>query len=222
MMKNLNRNEFIELVFKPGADIELLIESFTEKVINDEQFRQLVIDLLLEHDHIMVYYHSYLIIDAASKREPILFYSLWDRFVLLLNHKNSYHRNYGMQLLANLTKVDIQNKLELIIDIYYKQLDDQKFLTRRYCVLNSREIIKNKPYLSDLIIYRLMNFIRTTDNSEKQQNLIISDFINVVSEIVQLIKNKNDLLDFFLMIENQVRSNKVKKQILKVIPIIKK
>jgi len=167
----------------------------------------------------MVYYHSYLIIEAASKEKPLLFYDSWDKFVSLLDYKNSYHRNYGMQILANLTKVDDQNKFEMIIDKYYKRLDDEKFLTRRYCVLNSREIIKNKPLLSDLIINRLINFIQTTDNSEKQQNLIISDFIHLLSDISWLIKNKKELIDFLLMIEKQITSKKVKRQILRLIPI---
>jgi len=218
----MNVNEYIELVSKQNADIESLIESLTKKVLIDEAFRQMVTDQLLSCNYIMVYYHSYLIIEAASKEEPLLFYDSWDKFVSLLDYKNSYHRNYGMQILANLTKVDDQNKFELIIDKFYKQLDDEKFLTRRYCILNSREIIKNKPFLSDSIINRLINFIRTTDNSEKQQNLIISDFVYLVSDIVSQIKKKEDLLEFLLMIKDQMKSNKVKRQILKVIPLIDK
>lgn len=215
----MNVNEYIELVSKQKADIESLIVSLTKKVLIDEAFRQIVTDQLLSCNDIMVYYHSSLIIEAASKEEPLLFYDSWDKFVSLLDYKNSYHRNYGMQILANLTKVDVQNKFEMIIDKYYKQLDDEKFLTRRYCVLNSREVIKNKPLLSDLIINRLINFIQTTDNSEKQQNLIISDFIHLLSDISWLIRNKKELIDFLLMIEKQITSKKVKRQILRLIPI---
>ena len=216
----MSENEYVELVSKQKSDIKLLVASLTKEVLIDEAFRQIVINQLLSHSHIMVYYHSYLIIEKASKEEPLLFYFLWDKFASLLDHKNSYHRNYGMQLITNLSKVDDQNKFELIIGKFYKQLDDEKFLTRRYCIINSREIIKNKPFLSDLIISKLLNFIRTTDNSEKQQNLIISDFVNVVSDIVPLIKKKEDLLDFLLMIHNHMKSNKVKRQIINVIPLI--
>jgi len=217
----MNLNEYIELVSTLKSDIEPVIESLTEKVLINDTFRQLVTDQLISHNHIMVYYHSFLIIDRASKREPILFYASWDRFVSLLESSNSYHRNYAMQILANLTRVDEMGRFEKTIDKYFNQLNDDKFLTRRYCVLNTRVIIINKTQLSDTIIQRLISFLKTSDNTEKQQNLILSDFINVVLDIAPFIKNKNDLLDFLFILEKEVKSAKLKRQLLKVIPLIK-
>ena len=217
---DMNEKAYIELVFRQQQDIELLIESLILKVLDDDTFRELVIDQLISHDHIMVYYHSFLIIDGASKREPSLFYGSWDKFASLLDHENSYHRNYAMQIIANLTKVDNQNRFDLIMDKYYRQLNDEKFLTRRYCVLNSREIIISKPYLCNSIIDRLILFIRTSENTEKQQNLIISDFINVISYIASLIKDRKIIIEFLLMIKKHTKSNKVQKQISSLIPMI--
>jgi hypothetical protein len=218
----MNEKEYIELVSKQiqKQDIELLIEPLIQKVLDDDTFRQLVIGQLISHDHILVYYHSFLIIDGASKRDPSLFYGSWDKFVSLLDYENSYHRNYAMYIIANLTKVDIQNRFEPIIDKYYRQLNDDKFLTRRYCVLNSREIIINKPFLCDSIINRLILFIKTSENSEKQQNLIISDFMDVISDIASLIKEKGIIIEFLLTIKKHIKSNKIQKQISRVIPLI--
>jgi hypothetical protein len=214
--------EYIDLVSRQKYDIEPLIETLTEKVLTDEAFRQLVIDQLISHHSIMVYYHSYLIVEKASKKEPLLFYAYWDKFAPLLYYTNSYHRNYAMQIIANLTKVDAQNKFELLFDTYYRQLDDDKFLTRRYCILNSREIIKNKPFLSDLIIGKLIAFIKTSDNTEKQQNLLVSDFLNMIHDIFYVIRNTENVIGFILMLDKQTKSNKVKKQISNIISMINK
>ncbi len=216
----MDENGYIALVSKQKQDIELLIESLIQKVLDDDTFRHLVIDQLISHEHIMVYYHSFLIIDGASKREPSLFYGSWGKFESLLDYENSYHRNYAMQIIANLTKVDNQNRFEQLIDKYYTRLNDNKFLTRRYCVLNSREIIINKPFLCDSIVNRLILSIKTSENSEKQQNLIISDFINVISDIASLIKEKKIIIEFLLMIKKHTNSNKVQKQISRVIPLM--
>jgi hypothetical protein len=214
--------EYLGLVVNQKTDIKPLIASLTEQVLIDDDFRQLVINQLMTNDFILVYYPSFLIIEKASKSHPLLFFCYWDKFSLLLDYKNSYHRNYGMQILANLTKVDDLDKFDGIFDAYYKQLNDVKFLTRRYCILNSRNIIKNKPSLSDSIVSNIIDSIKTSNNSEKQQNLIIADFINVVSETLSLIKEKKELLDFLFLIDNQTNSLKVKKEIHKVIAKIKK
>jgi len=62
----------------------------------------------------MVYYHSYYIIARASEISPELFYEYWDDFATLLNHENSYHRDFGLSLIANLTKIDKINKFSNI------------------------------------------------------------------------------------------------------------
>jgi hypothetical protein len=215
----MDEKEYIELVSRQiqKPEIGLFIEPLIQKVIDDESFRQLVIGQLISNDGILVYYHSFLIIDGASKREPSLFYGSWDKIVSLMDYENSYHRNYAMQIIANLTKVDNQNRFEQIIDKYYRQLNDEKFLTRRYCLLNSREIIINKPLLCDPIIDRIILSIRTSENTEKQQNLIISDFISVISDIDFLVKEKKVITEFLSMIKENIKSHKVQRQISAVI-----
>lgn len=215
----MDTNEYIDLISNQKPDIELLIELLSDKVLSDDSLKQIVINQLFSNDHILVYYHSFLILDKAIRKAPSLFYTYWENFESLLKHKNSYHRNYAMQLLAGLTKVDDQNKFDKIIDKYYELLNDEKFLTRRYCILNSLEIIKNKLELSDIIICKIVSFLRTSDCTEKQQNLLISDLIQIVSEIFPLLTNIKELSQFLLLVGNQTKSARLKKQIVSIMPI---
>jgi hypothetical protein len=214
----MGTKEYIDLISNQKPDIRQLIELLSDKVLTEDSLKQIVINQLISNDHILVYYHSFLILDKALRKAPSLFYTYWDEFESLFEHKNSYHRNYAMRLLAGLTKIDDQKKFDRIIDKYYNQLNDEKFLTRRYCILNSLEIIRNRLELSDIIICKIVSFLKTSDCTEKQQNLIISDLIQIVSEIPLLLTNIKELSQFLLMISNQSNSAKLKKQIMRIMP----
>lgn len=97
-------------------------------VVDDSQMRDNVVNLMLNNQNIMVYYNSYYIISLASALKPELFYKYWDDFVLLLNHQNYYHRDFALNLLANLTQVDTENKFSLIFDDYFSHINDEKFM----------------------------------------------------------------------------------------------
>ncbi len=102
--KNFNKDEFVEIV------------------INDKASRDEIVNQMLNNKDIMIYYHSYYVISRASELEPELFYRYWDSFVSLLDHDNSYHRDFGLDLIANLSEVDIDNKFLSISNEYFKHL----------------------------------------------------------------------------------------------------
>lgn len=218
----MDAKEYIDLISNQNPDIGQLIELLSDKVLSDGTLKQVVINQLISNSHILVYYHSFLILERAIRKEPSLFYSYWEKIESLLEHKNSYQRNYAMQLLARLTKVDDQKKFDKIIDKYYEQLTDEKFLTRRYCILNSLEIIRNRPELSEIIICKIVSSLKTSDCTEKQQNLLISDLIQMVSEIYSSLKDIKELSQFLLLVGNQNKSARLKKQIVRIMPNLRK
>lgn len=121
------------------------------------QIRDFIIDQMLNNPKIMVYYHSYYILSHASEINPEQFYEYWDDFVSLLDHKNSYHRDCGLTLIANLTEVDIENRFLSIFDDYFKHINDAKFMAADCCVGNTVRILANKEELRDNIIKILLN-----------------------------------------------------------------
>ncbi len=101
------------------SDKNVDVEKFAEIVIKEEPIRQEIINQMLNNTNILAYYHSYNILAKASELNPELFYKYWDDFASLLNHKNSYHRDFGLTLTANLTKVDSENKFSSVFDDYF-------------------------------------------------------------------------------------------------------
>lgn len=177
-----------------AADVD--VKTFTSHIIQDAPTREAVVRLVLTHPHIMVYYHCYYILDQATLERPDLFYPYWDDLVPLLEHKNSYHRDIGMTLLANLTRVDEQSRFELFFDRYFAHLHDAKFMTAVNCVQNSQKIVRYKPHLMDRILPLLLNMDTLTDYPKKQKELMKSFILPIFDELFDSLNNDKAVLEF--------------------------
>ena len=198
------------------SDKNVDVDKFAEIVIQEESIRQKIIDQMLNNKHIMAYYHSYNILAKASELNPGLFYRYWDDFASLLNHENSYHRDFGLTLIANLTKVDSENKFSSVFDDYFKCINDAKFMTARHCIQNISKILANKGELKEDILNILLNIDELCNFSEKQKALIKSDVIDVIDKFYMEMNNK-EMINKFVKVEIDSISPKTKKRARKFI-----
>ncbi|WP_424354920.1 hypothetical protein [Methanobacterium sp. MBAC-LM] len=193
------------------SDKNLDVDKFARIVINEEPIRREIINQVLNNTHIMVYYHSYNILAKASELKPELFYKYWDDFASLLNHKNSYHRDFGLTLIANLTKVDFENKFSSVSEDYFKHINDTKFMTARHCIQNTAKILANKSELTEDILNILLNIDELCNFSEKQKALLKSDVIYVFDEFYEQMGRK-EMINKFVKAELSSISPKTKKR----------
>lgn len=207
----IDENKYLKIVSETKADII----PFFDLAISQENFRDILVKHLIENDSINIYYHSYLILNEATKSKPSLFYYYWDKFSLLLQHDNSYHRNYGMDLIANLISVDKDNNFDRIIDDYYKQLYDEKVSTIKYCISNSATIIKYKPQLTTIIISKIIDSLRINDNSDRHQNFLISEFMKLLTSIDNKMLDMAAVNGFLRDVLTNTKSEKIKREIKK-------
>lgn len=178
------------------SDKNVNIHEYAEKAINDWQIRDMIVNLMLNNPNIMVYYNSYYIISLASELKPELFYNYWDDWVLLLNHQNSYHRDFALNLLANLTQVDAENKFSIIFDEYFSHINDEKFMTSRQCIQNTAKILTNKGELIEDITNILLDIDARCSFPEKQKALLKSDVIDLFDEFYEQINDKERINEF--------------------------
>ena len=120
-----------------------------------------------------------------------------------------------MDLIANIIPVDKDNLFELILEDYYKQLNDEKIVTVKHCIGNSSTIIKEKPQLTTIIISKIIDSLRVNTNSEKRQNFLISKFLKLLSTIDNNILDMKTVGDFLLIVLNGTKSDKIKREIKK-------
>lgn len=193
------------------SDKNVDIDKFAEIVINNGHIRDKIINQMLNNKNIMVYYHSYQILAKASELEPGLFYKYWNDFASLLNHENSYHRDFGLTLIANLTKVDEENKFLSIFEDYFKCINDAKFMTARHCIQNTSKIMANKSELNEDILNILLNIDELCNFSPKQKALLKSNVIEVFDKFYGQINDKENV-NKFVKVELDSISPKTKKR----------
>ncbi len=172
------------------------VDKYAIMTVEDSKLRAEIIQLMLNDHKIMIYYHSYYIINRASQKKPELFYKYWDDFASWINHENSYHRDFGLTLIANLTSVDNENKFPSILNGYLKCINDPKFMTSRHCIQNTSMILKNKKEYREVIINILLDIDNLCDYTKKQLALLKSDIIVVLDTVYTEIKDKNEINKF--------------------------
>jgi hypothetical protein len=170
-------------LLKKIADKNVNIAEFAKMVIDDDSLRAEIVKQLLTNKNIMVYYHCYSIIDQASAEQPEFFYQYWDNFSALLHHQNSYHRDIGLTITANLTAVDSDRRFPGIIEDYLNHINDPKFMTALCMVRNTKKIIRNQPDLRKCIIDFLIGVDNRCSYPDKQKALLKCDIIEVLDEV---------------------------------------
>lgn len=50
------------------------VDEFAEMALNNQQMRNKIVNLMLTHEKIMVYYHAYYVVSKSSELKPELFY----------------------------------------------------------------------------------------------------------------------------------------------------
>jgi len=174
-----------------------------DALINDELLQELMKGLLSKDSTIRQ--NSFKTLEIISEREPEFLYPKWDYFQKMLFSKNNYHKYIAIYLLANLTKVDNENKFNAIFEDYFSILAGDKVMIASHVALNSSKIALNKPELQDRIIDKLLNI----DNIHigRQKELVKSYIIEALRKMYPEIKDKERVMKF---IKEQLESSSPK------------
>lgn len=185
------------------------LQGFVNQTFEDQAVRDEIVRLLVEREDIMVYYHCYYVLDQASRERPDLFYPYWAIFAPLLHHSNSYHRDFALTLLANLTAVDSAERFAGLSEEYFDHMADEKFMTGQCCVRNVRKIFQNKPGYQGQILSLLLSIDQNSKYSEKQKALLKCDILDIFETIYQDVSDRR-LLDRFILDERASISPKTR------------
>jgi hypothetical protein len=203
----MNIGDLSQLISNPEFDLE----EFVRLAIDDGQLRDEIVHQMLTHRHIMVYYHCGEVVAKACQDRPDLFYPYWKDIVTLISHPNSYHRDFGLNILANLTQIDHENRFAGVFDDYFEHLNDLKFMTAVKCVQSSQKIIQYKLALRYRIINLLLAIDRHCDYPEKQKALMKCDVLEILDAVYQEASQKTEI-DSFIKAQVNSLSPKTKKK----------
>ena len=188
----MNSTEIIEQIAKKDFDVN----AFAQLAIKNERMRNEIVCQMLTNSTIMVYYHCYYVVDKASRERPEIFYSYWREIAELLHHKNSYHRDFALEIIGNLTRVDQENQFAEIKDEYFSIVNDEKFMTGNCCVKNLLKIYRHKPEQREQIIEILLDIDNRCDYTEKQKGVLKADVLDIFDEIYGDVLERNRINEF--------------------------
>ena len=191
-MENLKNKDF-----RPDSLVKMAIEDL--KTLSN----------LLNNIHVkddLIRYNSHKVLLLVSESNPEVLYSYWDFFVNLLKSINNFHKVIGIQILANLSKVDIDNKFELIFNLYCGLLDASSVMTASHLAMNLGKIAKAKANLREKITEILLS-IDKTSHEESRKDLIKGSVINSFMEYFDKIKDKDKIIHF---VQEQLNSSSPK------------
>jgi hypothetical protein len=112
-----------------------------------------------------------------SEEQPEQLYPYMDFFITLLDSKYRILTWNAMCIIANLTKVDKQNKFDSIFEKYYTFLTDEYLVTVANVVGNSGKIALAKPHLTTQIVEKLLTVqnISTTPHLSQECKRVIAE-----------------------------------------------
>ena len=172
------------------------VDKFVQLAVSDKRARDEIVRQMIAHPHIMVYYHCYYVVDKASRQRPDLFYPYWPEIVALLQHPNSYHRDFALTVIANLTQVDHDDLFAGIYDDYFAHINDDKFMTGHCCILNSAKVLRHKSELRERILTLLMDVDHLCTYTERQKGLLRADILDVLDEVYAEVRDKTRINAF--------------------------
>lgn len=185
----MDKDTLIEKIRDKNVDVDY----FTNRVIEDETLRNEIVKQMVTNKDIMVYYHCYYVVSKASERRADLFYTYWNDFAALINHKNSYHRDIGLTIIANLVSVDNEHNFDDIFEDYLKHIDDIKFMTGQCFVKNLPKVVRSRMDLMPKIIEVLLEVDKRSSYPEKQRELMKYDILEIFDMVYDEVNCKENI-----------------------------
>jgi hypothetical protein len=205
--KEMNTTEMIERIAEKDFDVD----EFVRLAIDDENARNEIVHQMLMNSAIMVYYHCYYVVEKASRKQPEKFYPYWGEIAKLLHHENSYHRDFAVEIIGNLTKVDQENRFAQVEEDYYSIINDEKFMTGNCCLKNLLKIYRHKPEQRGRIIETLLDIDNHCDYTEKQRGVLKADVLEIFDEVYEEIPERDEIKAFIKAEANSISPKTRKK-----------
>ena len=209
----MDTQELIEKIAEKDFDVDW----FVQLSINDLDVRNEIVRQMLTNSAIMVYYHCYYVVEKASRKQPEMFYPYWREIAELLNHENSYHRDFALEIIGNLTKVDQENRFSGIEDDYFGIINDEKFMTGNCCVKNLLKIYRHKSEQRKRIIETLLDIDNRCEYTEKQKGVLKADVLGIFDEVYEEVTERKDIDEFIRAEVNSIspKTRKKAKELIK-------
>ena len=195
-------------------DKRIGVEQAAEKAINDESILSELLDGILAKKE-EIRFNSYETLLYISENNPAVLYPQWDYLADLLTCDNHFHRYIAINLIANLVKVDNENKFERDFGRYFDNIAGDKTMVAGQAAMNAGKIAKAKPNLQTKITEMLLKIDQI--HQGKQTELMKAGAITAFDDYFDEAVDKEKIIDFVKtsLESDSPKTRKVAKEFLK-------
>jgi hypothetical protein len=163
-----------------------------ESALKDEKVLRELLDGVLSKEE-AVRYGSFKALNVLSEKHPERLYDKWDFFADLLGSPSTPQKYIAIYIIANLTKVDSENKFEKLFNTYYGLLGDKSVIPSAHVALNSGKIALVKPKLQAEITNRLLDIDAVV---QRHKDLVKASAIEAFDAYFEMSKDQDRIIAF--------------------------
>jgi hypothetical protein len=152
-----------------------------------------------------VKYKCIKILTVISEKNPGVLYSHFDLFDQLLDSDNNILKWNAIDIIANLTAVDFDNKFEAIYNRYYGLINEGSLITAAHVVESSGTIVNAKPALRERITGELLKTETISLPTEECRNIVKGKAIETFGRYFSQVENKEIVVTF---VRNQLTNSR--------------
>lgn len=198
------------LIMVNKQQMDNMAKDIAKKVLEGELEISDVLNRVNSENSEIIYNSNALALRFLSDWKPEMIYPHWDFFVDMIRKDNNYLKMNGIYTIANLTKVDKEEKFEKIFDEFYKLLDCESLMIANHLAGLSGTIAKAKPDMQNNITKNLLK-IDETHFDPQRKDLIKGYAIEAFNEYFDEIENRNDIIEFVKKLTKSKSSTTSKK-----------
>jgi hypothetical protein len=142
---------------------------------------------------------------ALSETRPGLLYPKFDFFVRLLDHPNKIYQWEAARVLAQLARVDEEDKFAAIFDKYFAPIRGPVMITAATLIQGGARIAAAKPQLADRIAAEVIKVERARYQTPACRNVAIGHAIAALDDLFARLRNPAPALRF---VRKQARNSR--------------
>ncbi len=187
----MKKTDVLSLIGKKETEATDIVEKVTK---NPDLLPQLLDGISSANARIR--FASAKILRMISEENPEILYSSMDFFVNLLDSDNNILKWNAMDIIANLTIIDTDNKFDNLFRKFYGHLYDGSLITAGHVVDNSGKIALAKPEFQAEITKELLKVEKIPLPTEECRNILIGKTIEAFDGFYDRIKDKDKIISF--------------------------
>jgi len=140
-------------------------------------------------DKACVRYGCAKVLRIVSDEAPELLYPRIDYFIDLLDSDNSILKWEGIYVIANLSAVDTEDRIEAIFDRYFAPIPGPALITAANVIAGAAKIASAKPHLADRIVRELLKVEKAQYKTTECRNVALGHAIKAFDQFFDQIKD---------------------------------